>query len=149
MATEDADAVSALMPDLGYEVSPQELAARLVGLREWPDQEAFVLLSHGAVVGLSQVQGVRLLASVGYAEVQALVVSRAHQGQGHGAALLRHTVAWAFARGYPRVRLRSGVHREAAHRFYRAQGFNQSRASFAFEQLASEDALNAARPGTP
>lgn len=138
MVADDASSVSALMPDLGYQATPAELAHRLARLREWPDQEAFVLTWHGAVVGLSQVQGVRLLASDGYAEVQALVIARAHQGRGFGASLLRHTVAWAFARGYPRVRLRSGVHRESAHRFYRAQGFTQSRASYALECSAPE-----------
>jgi GNAT superfamily N-acetyltransferase len=138
MVADDASSVSALMPDLGYQATPAELAHRLARLREWPDQEAFVLTWHSAVVGLSQVQGVRLLASDGYAEVQALVIARAHQGRGLGASLLRHTVAWAFARGYPRVRLRSGVHREAAHRFYRAQGFTQARASYAFECSAPE-----------
>lgn len=85
---------------------------------------------------MSQVQGVRLLASAGYAEVQALVVASAYQGRGLGAGLLRHTVDWAFARGYPWVRLRSGVHRVAAHRFYRARGFTQARASHAFELVA-------------
>jgi GNAT superfamily N-acetyltransferase len=136
MVAGDAAVVTALMPDLGYQTTPTELAGRLVRLREWPDQEAFVLAWQGTVVGLSQVQGVRLLASAGYAEVQALVIARAHQGRGLGTALLRHTVAWAFARGYPRVRLRSGVHREAAHGFYRALGFAQSRASHAFELSA-------------
>ena len=139
MLAEDAVDASALMPDLGYEVTPTDLAERLTRLSEWPDQQAFVMLWHGRIVGLSQVQGVRLLASAGYAEVQALVVSKDHRGHGLGAALLRHTMAWAFARGYPRVRLRSGIHREEAHRFYRAQGFSQARASYAFERLAADE----------
>jgi GNAT superfamily N-acetyltransferase len=123
-----------LLPDLGYEATGEQLARRLQALREWPDQEAFVAEDEGAVVALCHVQGVRLLVADGYAEVQALVVAAGRQGQGIGGALLAHACDWAFARGYERVRLRSGLHREGAHAFYVAQGFEQSRASYAFEK---------------
>jgi GNAT superfamily N-acetyltransferase len=136
MQLDDVGNVSSLMPDLGYEASPAELRARLVLLREWPDQEAFVVEANKAIIGLSQVQGVRLLASAGYAEIQALVIAADHQGKGYGSALLKHTVQWCFARGYPRVRLRSGLHRNQAHEFYVAQGFSQAKASYAFELRA-------------
>ena len=107
---------------------------RLAALREWPDQEAFVAEVDGAIVGLCQVQGVRLLVSDGYAEIQALVVAAACQGQGLGRSLVAHACEWAFARGYERVRLRSGVHREAAHAFYEHLGFEKAKASYAFER---------------
>jgi GNAT superfamily N-acetyltransferase len=42
--------------------------------------------------------------------------------------------AWAADAGFERVRLRSGVHRDDAHAFYRRIGFEQSRASYAFER---------------
>ena len=134
MSPADVPAVVRLLPDLGYEATQEQLARRLAALREWPDQEAFVADDGGAIVGLCQVQGVRLLVSDGYAEVQALVVAAACQGRGIGRALLAHACDWAFARGYERVRLRSGLQREAAHAFYVAQGFTQSRGSFAFEK---------------
>ena len=133
MESADADAVSALLPDLGYEATPAQVARRLAGLRAWPDQEAFVADIDGVVVGLCHVQGVRLLVSDGYCEIQALVVSAAVQGQGIGKVLVAHANAWAFARGYERVRLRSNVVREAAHAFYEHLGFEKSKASYAFE----------------
>ena len=136
MQSSDAIAVAALLPDLGYSASPAEIAARLAALREWPDQEAFVACEGAAVVGFCQVQGVRLLASNGYAEVQALVVAQASQRRGVGSTLLEHAVQWAFGRGYERVRLRSGMHREDAHGFYAQRGFVQSRASLAFERAS-------------
>lgn len=139
MELPDVGAVSALMPDLGYEASPEQIRARLCALREWPDQEALVASEGSEIVGLCQVQGVRLLASDGYAEVQALVVAASHQRRGVGSALLRHAVQWSFERGYKRVRLRSGVHRELAHRFYEAQGFSRSRPSYAFEVLCGHN----------
>ena len=129
----DADAVSTLLPDLGYEATPDQVAHRLAGLRDWPDQQAFVADLDGAIVGLCHVQGVRMLISEGYVEIQALVVSTACQGQGLGTKLVAHACEWAFARGYERVRLRSNVAREAAHAFYEHLGFEKAKASHAFE----------------
>jgi GNAT superfamily N-acetyltransferase len=129
----DCPAVAALLPDLGYSATPAQMQARLTALREWPHQEAFIAEVDGVIVGLCQVQGVRLLASKGYAEVQALVVATNHERQGIGRALLQHASDWAYDLGYERVRLRSGIHREAAHRFYEATGFSRSKASYAFE----------------
>ena len=133
----DADALAALLPDLGYTATADQLVRRLAALREWPDQEAFVAEIDGRLVGLCHVQGVRLLASDGYAEIQALVVSAACQGQGIGRQLLEHACAWAAGRGYDRVRLRSNVVREGAHAFYEHLGFEKSKASYAFERRIS------------
>lgn len=129
----DCHAVATLLPDLGYSASVEQIQARLAALREWPHQEAFVAEMDGTVTGLCQIQGVRLLASEGFAEVQALVVATSHQRQGIGNALLQHACAWAYGLGYTRVRLRSGLHREAAHHFYEAIGFTRSKPSYAFE----------------
>ena len=129
----DAAAISTLLPDLGYEAAAEQVVRRLAALREWPDQDAFVAVVDGAIAGLCHVQGVRLLASDGYAEIQALVVSAACQGRGLGRRLASHACEWAFARGYGRVRLRSGVQREAAHAFYEHLGFEKAKASCAFE----------------
>ena len=130
----DADAIAALLPDLGYQATPDQVVRRLAALRDWPDQEAFVADIDGTVVGLCHVQGVRMLISDGYAEIQALVVSAACQGQGVGTLLVAHACDWAFARGYGRVRLRSNVVREAAHAFYEHLGFEKAKASYAFER---------------
>ena len=129
----DAEAVAALLPDLGYQATAAQTARRLAALREWPDQDAFVAVADGAIVGLCHVQGVRMLVSDGYVEIQALVVSAACQGQGLGRKLVAHACEWAFAHGYERVRLRSNVVREAAHAFYEHLGFEKAKASYAFE----------------
>lgn len=134
MALLDAAAVAALLPDLGYAATAAQVRQRLLRLQAWPDQYVALACTDADVVGLVHAQGVRLLVSEGYAEVQALVVAQAMQGQGMGAQLLRHAEAWAQAAGYTRVRLRSGVQREAAHAFYRAQGYAQAKASLAFER---------------
>jgi GNAT superfamily N-acetyltransferase len=141
----DAGAVSALLPDLGYAATPDQVVRRLAGIREWPDQEAFVAEADGALIGLCHVQGVRMLNSEGYAEIQALVVSSARQGQGIGKRLVAHACEWAFARGYERVRLRSNVTREGAHAFYEQLGFEKAKASYAFELTSARAAARGGR----
>jgi GNAT superfamily N-acetyltransferase len=134
MQAADVPGVARLLPDLGYAAGEAELAARFAALRAWPDQEVFVADDGGPLLGSCHVHGVRLLHTVDYAEVQSLVVAASCQGRGVGRALLACACEWAFARGYPRVRLRSGLQREGAHAFYLAQGFAVARASVGFER---------------
>lgn len=129
----DALAIAMLLPDLGYKAEESEIAVRLVRLGTRPENLVLVADVAGEVVGFCHVQGVPLLASEGYVEVQALVVGSRNQRQGVGAALLGFAVQWASGLRYRRVRLRSGLHREESHRFYESQGFKRSRASYAFE----------------
>jgi len=144
MRDDDAAAVVRLLPDLGYEASTAQLVRRLEAIRAWPDHEVFVAEDAGAIVGMCHVHGVRQMISDGYAELSSLVVAGACQGRGVGRALLALACEWASARGYPRVRLRSGVQREAAHAFYLAQGFAQSRGSYGFEKWLVAAAAGAA-----
>jgi ribosomal protein S18 acetylase RimI-like enzyme len=55
--------------------------------------------------------------------IAVLVVSDGARGRGIGAALVEHAMSEARERGCVGVELTSGVDREAAHAFYRAQGF--------------------------
>ena len=134
-AMADAAAISRLLPELGYAANPQDIERRLGRLGGIADHAVMVAQLGGHVAGLCHVQGVPLLASDGYAEVQALAVAVSSRRMGIGASLLSAAVAWAGARGHARVRLRSGVHRQEAHVFYEAQGFARSKASYAFELL--------------
>ena len=129
----DAAGIARLLPDLGYAATPEDVQRRLARIAHWPDQEVLVAIVDGEIVGLCHLQGVPLIASDGYAEVQALVVSQAFQRRGIGAALLRQAVSWSRLRGYTRTRLRSGMHRHEAHLFYESQGFAKARPSYAFE----------------
>jgi len=139
--SKDSHAIALLLPDLGYAGSAEEVSRRIARLSTWPETDVSVASVDGEVVALCHVQGVPLLATDGYAEVQALVVRRLNQGRGIGKQLLAGAVAWAAGHGYTRVRLRSGLHRDQAHLFYERQGFIRSKPSYAFEfALKNSDA---------
>ena len=137
---EDAEAIAALLPYLGYEASAQQVRHRLAALLAGCQSGVFLCEVGVGVVGLCLVSSVKHLASAGYAEVLALVVQAEYQRRGIGRSLLARAQAWASLRGHSRVRLRSGVHRADAHRFYEGLGYSKSRASYAFE-LALEPAV--------
>ena len=124
-----------LLEQLGYPCSPEALAARFARLSERNGHALLVSEAQGRLTGMCHLQRIELLASDGYVEVHALVVDAQHRRQGIARSLLREGARLARDMGAMRLRLRSGLHREEAHRFYRAAGYEQQRASVAFELL--------------
>jgi GNAT superfamily N-acetyltransferase len=129
----DADDIADLLPLLGYVAEPHEIEFRLELLALEPNNIVLVADMDSMVVGLCQVQGVRLIANEGYAEINALVIRASHQGRGIGRSLVDSAIGWAEERCYAKVRFWSHVDRLAAHCFYEAYGFGNSRTSHAFD----------------
>lgn len=136
---EDAEAIACLLPVLNYKATPHEIRLRLDLMSIEPENIVVVAETEHRVVGLCQVQGVRLVASEGYAEVNTLVVGENHRRLGIGKSLVGWAIDGAQKRRYSRLRLWSGIQREEAHRFYETYGFNKSRTSHAFELLLPAD----------
>lgn len=134
MRREDAAAVAALGDELDRPARPEDLVRRLGRLAREPGHAAFVAEEDGEVLGWAHVQAVVNLAAESFAEVRALVVTARRRRRGIGQALVRACEAWATDAGLERVRLRSGVHRDGAHAFYRRIGYVQAKASYAFER---------------
>jgi GNAT superfamily N-acetyltransferase len=86
----------------------------------------------GIVVGWIDVGSVAHLQSGEYAEIGGLVVSETCRSQGIGAQLIGAAERWARGRGAGRVLVRSQIAREAAHRFYLRQGYEQTKTSAVF-----------------
>ncbi|PTU67433.1 MULTISPECIES: GNAT family N-acetyltransferase [Chromobacterium] len=132
MRAADAAAAARLCLDLGYEATEADISERFARLTTLPDNQVWVALWEGAVVGWIHGHGVHLLEASPAMEIGGLVVSPSHQGRGLGKQLLRACEDWARRLGYPRMRLRSGVHRDAAHAFYRHLGYVQQKTSHGF-----------------
>ncbi|HEX5717615.1 MAG TPA: GNAT family N-acetyltransferase [Thermoanaerobaculia bacterium] len=119
----DAAALAALSTQLGYPAQPGEAAERLSALGS--TGAVLVAEEDGSVLGWIHVCGIRFFQSPPFAEVGGLVVDEASRGRGAGKLLLEAAARWAAERGYRKLRVRSNVVREDAHRFYEREGFRR------------------------
>ncbi len=122
---DDVAALAALSGELGYSSTPGEISDRLAMLRQRSADAVFVAEVDGAVVAWLHVAGMLFLESPPFAEVAGLVVAETQRGKGTGKRLLAAAAQWAAARGYRKLRVRSNVIRQDAHRFYEREGYRR------------------------
>lgn len=132
MTEADIGAVARLCGDLDYPTTPEQLAARYAAVRTAADNEIWVAELGGEVVGWIHGHGGHLLEADSYVEIGGIVVDPACRSLGIGRLLLETCEQWAQDRGYPRIRLRSGIHRIWAHAFYHRLGYQQKSTSITF-----------------
>lgn len=146
MRATDAAVVAALSAQLDYRATEQDILRRWSVLCDRPDNAVFIAEAQDSVAGWAHVTGVRLLETDGYAEIGGIVVDTRLRRRGTGRALVAACESWAVSNGYSRLRLRSGLHREEAHRFYAGIGYDQTRASYMFQRTlpsSGNDAVDA------
>ena len=124
----DSAALAALSTQLGYPTQPAEAAERLGN-----DGAVLVAEDDGAILGWIHVCGIRFFQSPPFAEIGGLVVDEAARGKGIGRLLVEAAVRWAAEQGYGKVRVRSNVVREDAHRFYEREGFRRVKTQAVFD----------------
>lgn len=100
-----------------------------------PHNTLFVAELDGKVVGTLQVTLIPGLINRGRkrAKLESVHVDPALRGRRIGEAIVAHAVDFARASGAGLVELTSNKSREAAHRFYRRLGFDQSHEGFKLE----------------
>jgi GNAT superfamily N-acetyltransferase len=121
-----------LFAQLGYPndaATIEEMLSRVMDRRQ-----IFVSEHHASVVGFIAVEIRDELADCEGAEILALVVDETVRGAGIGAALLAAAEGWADERGARRIRVRSNVIREDAHRFYEREGYTTVKSQRVFEK---------------
>ena len=132
----DLDAVVTLSRQLGYEVFSGEVRARLARVLEKPDHFLIGIRSQsGHLIAYAHAlrEPTSLLAPE-RAELHTLVVEANFRDQGIGGRLLGAAEDWARSQGLSRMRLRSNMKREAAHRFYFREGYAIEKTSHVFTQ---------------
>jgi GNAT superfamily N-acetyltransferase len=82
-----------------------------------------VVVHEGHIAGWAHVCLVDGLELARFAEIRALVVDPEKRRLGAGRALVAEAIRWAKERKVQKLRVRSNVLREEAHRFYPALGF--------------------------
>jgi GNAT superfamily N-acetyltransferase len=128
----DSPALAALLEQLGYPTSAQQVECRVERLLASGADRLFVAELDRHVVGLA---GLHVSPSVEYdedaAKVSAIVVDERYRRRGIGEALLRAVETEARARGCVLLFLTTAERRKDAHAFYRRVGLEETGRRFA------------------
>jgi GNAT superfamily N-acetyltransferase len=121
----DVPALAELAGELGYPSSAEQVGERFRRLLDHPELHGVFVAegADGVAAAWVHVFVSLRLESEPFAEIGGLVVGAASRGGGVGVAMVRCAEAWARGRGLARLRVRSNVIRERAHRFYERVGF--------------------------
>ena len=131
----DVDALASLSTQLGYPADASTMRERLRRVQSLRAGCVFVAVEDGSVVGWTHVVERVQLEDAPLAEIAGLIVEGTMRGSGVGAQLLQAAEAWARERGYMRMRVRSNVMRERAHRFYEREGYVGVKRQVVFEKV--------------
>ncbi len=134
LTADDADAVAELSEQLGYPGSAQELRKRIETMARSEDRVAFAAVRDAELVGWVDAAVERHLQAEDTVVIGGLVVRESARGCGVGKRLCEEVERWARERGFTRVRVRSQIKREDAHRFYLRDGYRQVKTSLVFEK---------------
>ena len=127
----DAPEIAALVDQLGYAVTAEEVAERL-GLMEASGQAVLVAELDGRVVGCLSTSTMTVLhrpAPVG--RISMMVVAESLRGRGIGAELVAAAERRLAAKGCQLVEVTSNLKRTDAHRFWERIGYERTSARFA------------------
>jgi len=120
---EDIAAIAALVGELGYPASREDIAARLTPLL---DRDRYFLAvasgTDGGLLGVVNAERRLTIESGASFEITGLVVASPARRAGIGSSLVAAAEAWAFAHGAISTRVRSNVVRPESHAFYARLG---------------------------
>jgi GNAT superfamily N-acetyltransferase len=132
---EDAAAVAELCCQLGYAATVEEARDRITSLAALrASQAVFVACVGLEVVGWIDVALPFHLQTAPFALIGGLVVKDGLRGLRIGKRLCEEAEMWSRAQGVAVVRVTSRSSREAAHRFYRREGYAEVKLSRVFEK---------------
>jgi predicted N-acetyltransferase YhbS len=132
--TRDAQAVSLLITQLGYQRTPGQVLEWIDRARANSEQTAFVACLRGTVVGWIEISIEHRLQSSPFTLIGGLVVKDGLRGQGIGRELCRCAESWSWERSVEAIRVTSRSTRLDAHRFYLRDGYRTVKTSMVFEK---------------
>ena len=122
---QDAEVLTSLTAQLGYPCTKVEILARLIPYQNKTHGVVFVAVLDGTVVGWISLNIVRYFYVDPFIEVSGFVVEEKQRSKGIGKKLLQKVEAWTKEQGYKRIRIRTNVIRERAHKFYENNGYKK------------------------
>lgn len=129
----DAEAISLLIAELGYELSPAGVANRLHRYQEAGDRAwVAVTIDDSTLVGFLSFHLIPFFHAEGSGgRITAMCVSSTHRRRSVGHLLMQEMEKTARGLGCLQIEVTSGDHRESeAHRFYEAEGYALSHQRF-------------------
>ena len=134
LTTDDAEEAAELSGQLGYSANEIVMRQRLESISDDPDRVALGAVLDGLLVGWIDASVERHLQSDDVVDIGGLVVRDGTRGLGIGRLLCAEIEQWTRNKGIGRVRVRSQIKRENAHRFYERDGYEQVKTSLVFEK---------------
>src|SRR6218665_1132493 len=129
----DANAVTSLSAQLGYETTIPETEERIKATRNNQDNCAFVATIDGKVVGWIHGFFTIRLESPKFVEIAGLVVDVNHRKMNIGKKLIDEVIAWAETYKVEKVKVRCNTLRTGSHKFYEKTGFIEVKEQKIFE----------------
>ena len=128
----DAEALAALIGQLGYPASADDVGRRVKRLSSSGTDRVVVAELGGEIVGLACLHtSLSLAYDEPAAKLSAIVVDELHRRRGIGEALVRQLEREAKRRGCCLLFLTTAGHRDDAHAFYERIGFEETGRRFA------------------
>ena len=125
IAVKDVPGIFRLCHELGYEPHQTGFGDRIADIIERPGNAVFVAAdAEDGLLGFIHVFIRHAIEIEPCAEIQALVVACSARRQGAAKLLVGAAEEWARAEGLQWLSLYCSSYRDAAHDFYRAQGFD-------------------------
>ena len=129
----DAETISQLSYQLGYEVPVKETEYNLEAITANPDEIVYVALHEEKLIAWIHIFHTTRLESGSFCELGGLVVDEQYRSNGIGRLLVDRAKEWCISRKVPVLRLRSNIIRNEAHRFYQNLGFREIKQQKIFE----------------
>jgi GNAT superfamily N-acetyltransferase len=134
LTADDAEEAAELSGQLGYSADAMVMRLRLEAMSDDPDRVALGAVLDGLLVGWIDASVERHLQSDDVVDIGGLVVRDGTRCLGIGRLLCEEIERWTREKGIGRVRVRSQIKREDAHRFYLRDGYEKVKTSLVFEK---------------
>lgn len=130
---EEIAATWPVMHQLRPNLDAEAYLAQVLRLQAERDFKLARMTVDGAVVAVAGLRFGEWLHGGRYLEIEDFVTDEHCRSRGHGDRFFDWIAALGRERGCRHLRLLSGVHREAAHRFYRRKGMSQDAYYFSLD----------------
>ena len=121
--TKDSVRLASLSAQLGYPVDSKKMDGRLEKILKHPDNIVLVACEADCCVGWIQLSFNLRVESEPFAEITGLVVDEGMRSRGVGKLLVEEAERRTKEKGISKIRVRSNVIRNEAHRFYLNLGY--------------------------